>query len=72
MHLHHWLAWLAVKLAILLLGVGGLFARSGRRQTGAERRRIASGRVTPSRSPFWLRLVEVAGDAERFPSAAGG
>ena len=36
------------------------------------RRRIASGRVTPSRSPFWLRLVEIAGDAERFPSAAGG
>jgi hypothetical protein len=28
------------------------------------RRRIASGRVTPSRSPFWLRLVEIAGDAE--------
>ena len=22
MHLHHWLAWLAVNLAILLLGVG--------------------------------------------------
>jgi hypothetical protein len=32
--------------------------RSGRRQTEAERRRIASGRVTPFRSPFWLRLVE--------------